>query len=358
MGQSSPLSEGDANNRRRLRDELAALNCAIHQPDDPPLFTREPASPMRPVHWKWGDLAALLETLGHELDLERGGNRRTLRLTNPGLPYGTTPTFWGSIQLILPGEVATAHRHAASALRFIIKGSGAFTTVERERYPMNEGDLVLTPNFMWHDHEHRGEAPMIWLDVLDISLVRSLHATFFAPFESDLQPVSKQPQRSFQLFGSGIMRPPSASTNGSNPLLVYPVNRAMAALQAAGELDGDPDLGTVLEYQNPLTGGPALTTLTPALQALAPGHATRYRRMTASSLTYVVAGKGTSEVGESLFDWGPGDFFVIPPWAWHRHQNLGGHRAVFFTVSDAAAHQALGLYREERHRGSGRPGGR
>jgi gentisate 1,2-dioxygenase len=110
----------DASERRALFTELERFNCRVAQPDDPPLFTRQPVSAMKPCHWRSGDLDRLLENIGAKLKLEAGGQRRTIRLTNPGLPYGTTPTFWASIQYILPGEVATAHRHAATALRFIM----------------------------------------------------------------------------------------------------------------------------------------------------------------------------------------------------------------------------------------------
>src|SRR5438874_1935574 len=124
----------DAEQRRHLAQDLERFNCRVHQPDDPPLFTKEPKSSMVPLHWRWTDLAPLLDRIGENLKLEARGNRRTLRLTNPGLPFGTTPTFWASIQYILPGEVATAHRHAATALRFIMQGNGAYTTVDGEQY--------------------------------------------------------------------------------------------------------------------------------------------------------------------------------------------------------------------------------
>jgi hypothetical protein len=141
----------DAAERQALHDELAALNIAVHQPDDRPLFTAQPKPAMQPCHWRAADISAMLERIGAHLKLEAGGNRRTLRLTNPGLPYGTTPTLWASIQYILPGEIATSHRHAASALRFVMQGSGTDTIVDGEQYVMNEGDLVLTPSMQFHD---------------------------------------------------------------------------------------------------------------------------------------------------------------------------------------------------------------
>ncbi len=169
----------DARERSALAAEMASFNIAVAQPTDGPLFTRTPQSPMVPWHWKAADLAGLLEKIGASLKLEAGGQRRTLRLANPGLPFGTTPTFWASIQYILPGEVATNHRHAATALRFIMQGAGSETIVDGELAVMNEGDLVLTPSWTWHDHQNKSDQPMVWLDVLDISAVRSLHAVFF-----------------------------------------------------------------------------------------------------------------------------------------------------------------------------------
>src|SRR5262245_25754061 len=101
----SEVVGSDTRAREALASELASLNLAVHQPADVPLFTKEPAPTMVPCHWKASDIAASLTRIGADLKLEAGGARRTLRLTNPGLEYGTTPTFWASIQYILPGEV-------------------------------------------------------------------------------------------------------------------------------------------------------------------------------------------------------------------------------------------------------------
>ena len=340
----------DAAARRALGQHLKQFNCRVFQADDPPFFTREPASTMQPLHWKWSDLDPLLNRIGAGLSLERGGQRRTLRLTNPGLAFGTTPTFWGSIQYILPGEVATAHRHAPNALRFIMRGSGAFTTVDGQQYPMNEGDLVLTPSMAWHDHEHRGDEPMIWLDVLDISLVSHLHAMFFEGSPDDVQAVDRVPDRSLRQFRSGIMRPlHTGPLQPSSPLLVYDAVRAHEALDAASGLDQDAYDATTLEYQNPLTGGPALNTIGTRLQKLLPGAATLRQRHTGSALNYVVRGHGSTDINGQTYAWGPGDFLAIPPWHWYAHSNTStSDDAVFFQVNDCPVLQALGLFRTER----------
>ncbi len=338
----------DAAARAALADELAAHGIAVAQPGDPPLFTRDPRSTMVPVHWRAADLDRLLRRIGESLKLEVGGQRRTLRLANPGLSQGTTPTFWASIQYILPGEVATGHRHAATALRFIMRGSGADTIVEGERYAMNEGDLVLTPSWTWHDHENGTDQPMVWLDVLDISLVRSLHAVFFEGSDAPRQSAGADSDRSFRAFGSGIMRPPGARHAGpASPVLAYAWDRALAALEAAATLDPDPYDDVILDYVNPATGGPALPTIGTALQMLRPGAATRAHRHTGSAVYYAVRGAGTMTVGDHRFDWGAGDFVAVPPWASHAHRNASANDpAILFRVDDLPALRALGLYRE------------
>src|SRR6185503_13037284 len=106
-----------------------------------------------PAIWRYADLrAALLRA--SELITAPEAERRVLLLENPALP-GTTfvaPTLLAGMQLILPGEIAPTHRHTANALRFIVEGTGAYTTVDGERIAMQPGDFVVTPGWTWHDH--------------------------------------------------------------------------------------------------------------------------------------------------------------------------------------------------------------
>jgi gentisate 1,2-dioxygenase len=317
----------DAAERQALHDELAALNIAVHQPDDRPLFTAQPKPAMQPCHWRAADISAMLERIGAHLKLEAGGNRRTLRLTNPGLPYGTTPTLWASIQYILPGEIATSHRHAASALRFVMQGSGTDTIVDGEQYVMNEGDLVLTPSMQFHDHEHRGDRPMVWLDVLDISLVRALEAVFFEPFPAARQDV--QPGR------------PSAR-------LAYGRELAEAALRRAAHAEPDPFDDTVFDYQAAPAAGATLPTIGTLLTRLRPGFRGRAHRHTGSAVYYIVRGQGATTIDGRRFAWARGDFIALPSWSAHAHENnSASDDALLFAVNDNPALKALGLWREE-----------
>ena len=101
-----------------------------------------------------------------------------------------TPTLYAGLQLILPGEVAPAHRHTQSALRFIVEGEGAYTAVDGERTIMREGDFVITPTWTWHDHGNDSSKPMVWLDGLDIPLVAMFNAGFAENGAEDEQAVT------------------------------------------------------------------------------------------------------------------------------------------------------------------------
>src|SRR5208337_15652 len=102
-------------------------------------------------------------------------------------------------QIVMPGEIARAHRHSAAALRFIIEGRGGYTIVNGERIPMYPGDLVLTPNWTWHANDT--DQPMIWLDGLDVPLVQMLEANFFEEYNEQQQCVGEGADQSLAKYG-------------------------------------------------------------------------------------------------------------------------------------------------------------
>ena len=85
--------------------------------------------------------------------------RRVLVLENPGLRGQSRAHafLYAGLQLVLPGEIARAHRHSQSALRFIVSGDGAYTAVDGERVTMHVGDFIITPSWTWHDHGNPSE---------------------------------------------------------------------------------------------------------------------------------------------------------------------------------------------------------
>jgi gentisate 1,2-dioxygenase len=103
----------------------------------------------------------------------------------------------------------------------------------------------------------------------------------------------------------------------------------------------------MLEYVDPATGGSVIPALGCYLQMLRPGARTRAHRETASAVYHVAAGHGVTEVDGAGFDWNEGDFFAVPPGAWHAHANPGPTPAVLYSVQDVPLLKRLGLYRME-----------
>src|SRR5882724_4636776 len=147
----------------------------------------EPKSKAVPYVWHWCDLRPQAMRAAQLVGTEQA-ERRVLRLHNPELAGSSASnTLVANIQIVMPGEIARAHRHSPSALRFIIVGQGGYTVVNGSCIPMSPGDLVLTPNWTWHDHANDTDAPMIWLDGLDTPLVRMLEAGFYEEYHQERQ---------------------------------------------------------------------------------------------------------------------------------------------------------------------------
>ncbi|RUA19739.1 MAG: hypothetical protein DSY79_12910 [Chloroflexi bacterium] len=161
---------------------------------------------VEPFLWRWEQAEPLILRSGDIVTPDRDVERRVLRLTNPGRDHGTTHTISAALQLLLPGENAPAHRHTPTAIRWVLHGEGAYTTVEGDKCYMERGDLVLTPSWTWHDHNNEGDGPMIWLDGLDTPLAHNLEATFYEQYPEDQQPVTGTGQ-SVQKYSSGTLRP-------------------------------------------------------------------------------------------------------------------------------------------------------
>jgi 1-hydroxy-2-naphthoate dioxygenase len=277
--------------------------------------------------------------------------RRSLLFQNPGVEGGgTTHTLLMGIQIIRPGEIAWAHRHTMAAVRFVIQGSsGMYTAVDGEKCPMEDYDLILTPNWSWHDHRNPTQDLTIWLDVLDVPLViGGLNVPFYEPYPGDQVQAIRGDEGAYLQTRSALCRPTWEQSKETNLPVRYPWRDAEAQLKTLSSQDGSPYDGISLEYANPITGGPTLPTLSCWVQMLRPGEKTRRHRHTSSAVYFVVRGEGATVVGEKELQWKKHDSFVVPNWAWHEHANRSADtEAILFSVNDIPVMNAFGLYREE-----------
>lgn len=313
-----------------------------------------PATPRvsyRPFLWKWAPVLEHLMRAGALITPERGAERRSMEHVNPDLTaqYATSHTIATALQLVRAGESAPAHRHQAAAIRFAAQSRGGevFTRVEGEPLMMAQHDLLLTPSGTWHAHENRTGHDIVWLDALDFPLVNLLQCGWFEPGHGEVCP----PLPAGFTARAGRYRPVGwGAAPRRRAVMRYPWTEMLAALEGLAGAEGSPHDGILLEYADPLTGGPTLPTMSCRAQMLRPGERTRAHRRSASRIYFVIEGEGFSVIAGQRFDWARGDVFVVPSWAWHEHACPGAARALLFSVTDEPVYAALGMLRVEDHR--------
>jgi gentisate 1,2-dioxygenase len=317
------------------------------------LVPPKPASPCVPAHWKYAEVRPFLMRAGQAITAEEAV-RRVLILENPGLrgQSATTQSLYAGLQLILPGEIAPSHRHSQSALRFIVEGSGAYTAVDGERATMRPGDFIITPSWTFHDHGSDADGPVVWLDGLDIPMVRFFDAGFAENDPNRSQKTTRAEGSSLARFGHNMVPVRHEAPFGAtSPIFSYPYERSREALERL-ERDAPMDEwdGVKLRYVNPLTGGYPMPTMATFLQKLPAGFTGKGWRQTDGAVYSVVEGSGVVDIEAGdrrwRFEFSPRDHFVIPSWHTARLSSAGG--CVLFSYSDRPVHQALALHKEER----------
>ena len=210
--------------------------------------------------WHYCDIRPLLIEAGRLTPIEKA-ERRVLVLANPGHGLDrmqASPSMYLGMQLLLPGEWAPAHRHTPNAVRMVVEGDGAYTTVEGERCEMKRGDLILTPTGLWHEHGHEGKDPVVWLDVLDLPLVYYLETSYH---EAGPAQVAKKDvlRRSSAYQASGLAPTTYLKRNTSQyPMLHYAYEKTKQSLD---RLASQGEANALLTFINPETGSDALQML-------------------------------------------------------------------------------------------------
>lgn len=310
------------------------------------LVTREPRPQGVPALWKFVDAKRLVLEAGDVITADEA-ERRVLVLENPALRGKSriTNSLFAGIQLILPGEVAPAHQHVASAIRFVLDGEGAYTAVEGEKTLMSPGDFILTPNWAPHDHGNTSQQPMMWLDVLDMPTVNHFEASFSAHFDDKMQNTARADGDSLDRYGSGVLPDGAPIHLNRTPVINYTYARTrpiLERLKKAGDVDKRH--GARVRYANPINGGWVLPTMGAHLSLLPRDFKGEPYRATDGTVFVCAEGQGSTTVGDSVLEWSRNDIFVVPPWTRYAHR--AAEEAVLFSISDRPAQEALGIWRE------------
>jgi gentisate 1,2-dioxygenase len=325
-------------------------------------FTPTPVSAAVPHSWKYREARAKLFALGDLLTVEEA-ERRNINFVNPALrdfmSAASLPTLRGGIQLLLPGEQAYTHRHSANAFRFILEApeTGAFTVVQGTKIPMTPGDLVLTPNWTWHDHHNESDSHTIWYDGLDVLMAYLVGGVFSenlgdAAAGASYQPVEQSSDQMVHCYGPGLLHrakmKPDHLPASNNPLLYYPYSRARQALQQL--LDGgagDNYDGVLMEYVNPVTAGPTFPTMNTILRIVPGKSRLEARHRTENVMFITMEGSVTFHLPDGVeFHTEPFDVTAMPSWVPYGITNSEKEPAVLFSTSDRPLFEKLGFYRE------------
>ena len=331
------------------RDELKQLNLVPLWPSlRAVLPPHVPTRQTQPTYWAYKSLRPLLLKAGELTPMEKA-ERRVLVMANPG--HGlekmqASPAMYLGMQLLLPGEWAPSHRHTPNAVRMVVEGEGAWTTVDGERCPMQRGDLILTPTGLWHEHGHDGDEPVVWLDVLDLPLVYYMEASYVVPGERQNQAAARG-DRAYTR--GGVVPSPVFKRNDSHngyPMLRYPWADARASLEALAA--DQPDLASVqITYVNPETGRDAENILGFYALMLRPGQSLRLPVRSPSVVFHQIEGQIEARIADAVFVLNEADTCCAPGYTEVSLRNLSVDQPSFvFMADESPLQRKLGIYEE------------
>jgi gentisate 1,2-dioxygenase len=298
----------------------------------------------RSTHWSYEALRPLLLQAGELTPIEKA-ERRVLVLANPGHGLDkmqASAAMYLGMQLLLPGEWAPSHRHTPNAVRMVVEGEGAWSTVDGEKCPMQRGDLILTPTGLWHEHGHDGTEPVVWLDVLDLPLVYYMEASYHV--DGARQTVSPQHGDRSYARGGIVPTPVFVRSSKAYPMLRYPWVDARAALES---LAADrPDLEAVqVTYTNPETGGHAENILGFYALMLRPGLTLKLPVRSPATVFHVIEGRATAQVEDQHFRLAEADTCCAPGYTAVTLGNASSSQPSFLFIADETPlHQKLGVF--------------
>ncbi len=304
----------------------------------------KPQPRTRATHWSYEALRPLLLEAGELTPIERA-ERRVLVLANPG--HGlekmqASAAMYLGMQLLLPGEWAPSHRHTPNAVRMIVEGSGAYTTVDGQKCPMSRGDLILTPTGLWHEHGHDGTEPVVWLDVLDLPLVYYMEASYH--LDGPRQSVKPgQGERGYAR--GGVVPTPMFERQGSAyPMLRYPWVDTRAALESLAA--DQPALDAVqVTYVNPETGGHAQNILGFYALMLRPGQTLTLPARSPASVFHLIEGGIDVRVEDQTFTLAEADTCCAPGYTAVTLRNRAASAPAFIFIADETPlHRKLGVF--------------
>ncbi|WP_188740988.1 cupin domain-containing protein [Shewanella inventionis] len=330
---------------KKYKEELEANNLVPLWPNMRAVLPHKvPTRNTETMTWRYNDIRPLLIEAGDLTPIEKA-ERRVLVLANPGHGLNNmqaTPSIYMGMQLILPGETAPNHRHTPNAVRIIVEGEGAYTTVNGEPCKMERGDLILTPSGMWHEHHHEGKDPIVWLDILDLPLIYSLEGSW--AIESGLQKVSKKRDKSYSDYSAAGIVPSLGFTRTENktPMLRYPWKKTKSCLL---EMAQDYDESSVqVSYVNPENGNSLFPSIGFGALMIKSGQSVTLPKRTTPCIFHVIEGAGLMNADTKAVSFSEKDTFSAPGYVDIEFTNPTDKPIFMLTADESPLHGYLGIF--------------
>ncbi len=305
---------------------------------------RIPTRQTQPTLWAYDRIRPLLLQAGQLTPIEKA-ERRVLVLANPGHGLDkmqASPAIYLGMQLLLPGEWAPSHRHTPNAVRMVVEGEGAFTTVDGQKCPMQRGDLILTPTGLWHEHGHEGTDPVIWLDVLDLPLMFYAEVSYHV--NGPRQEVKSACAERRYAHGGILPTPVFQRSEHAYPMLRYPWEQVRAALAALAQ--EAPALEHVqVTYINPQTGDDVENVLGFYALMLRPGQTLQLPARSPAQVFHVIEGQMHWECAGAGHIMSDADTACAPGYETVTMRNTQADRPCWvFMADESPLHRKLGVY--------------
>lgn len=309
---------------------------------------REGQAPQRTgntaAHWRWEGIRHGLLRAGEVVTV--GPSAMTGMRSVVGVEARRFPIHMNA-QILMPGERTECHRTMRSETRLVCEAPPeAVFVCESEAFPMERGDVVVSPMWTFHDHWNPGATPAIWVDAYDDGHYHGAPLNEKLPGGALYQEVTRPDGYAARTLGHA--RRPESAPRFPLPPMRYPWHETSAALEALRQAGvADPCDGIYLMLASPVENGPTLPTFAWHVQLLDPRQKTRAHRHNSTAFYHVFEGQGCTVIEGERLEWDAGDLFAIPAWKWHHHENAGAGDAILFSVDDWPAMKALGHYWKE-----------
>ena len=296
------------------------------------------------AHWTWEGIYRGLMQSGKIVTVGPNGMIGMRSVT--GIEARNFP-IWMNAQILMPGERTQAHRNIRSETRLVCEAPpGAVFVCEFESFPMERGDVVISPSWTFHDHWNQGNKPALWVDGYDNGYNGGVNLNERLPLDAPYQEIKKP--EGYGVRTRGHARPTSGGNPYPLPPMRYPwaeTQAGLAALKEAGE--EDPYEGTRLMLASPVDGGPTLPTIAWHAQLLSARQKTLSHRHNSTTFYFAFEGEGAIVIEGERLEWHRGDIFAVPAWKWHHLENSMDGDTILFSIDDWPAMTKVGFYRKE-----------